>query len=465
MVPEEGFGIKKTIEFGSFAAPPVGWPEAMQVRENWCSLYQPDLSVLAALAAMKQVRIIAFVTSLMLAGPVWLLAAAPLFRVTNLGTLVGDSSGGASVNNLGQVVGGSGWVSGGPSHAFIYSGGAMQFLGSEADSLSKGAERINSHGDAFGRIPFGSAFLFTEGVYYYFNTSDVFLEDFNDRLVYVGSANSLAFIGNLGGSEYILPALGQPAFLNGSANAINNSGKVVGEFWNGPGLTRSPFYYQEGGSAPTLLPVPAGYQSMNPKAINALGAFTGYVNGAQTRAFVCDGVNSPVTILPLIENWTYCDGVDISDDGTVLGYGGTGTGITPAFLYQAGQMYMLADLVNGTGQGWVFDSVASISPNGKYLTGSGRFGTQYRAFLLTAINPEEYIVITKASRNGTNFTLDFASDRGLAGWQIKASTNLNSFPINKTPDSVITEGYPGVYHAVVNIAGAPNAYFLRVERP
>lgn len=414
---------------------------------------------------MKKVSLIAFVTGLIIGGPVSLLEAAPLFRVTNLGTLIGDASGGTSVNNLGQVVGSSGWASGGTNHAFIYSGGGMQFLGSGAESLSKSVTHINANGAAIGKIPFGSAYIFTEGVYYYFNSTEVYLNDVNDSLVYVGSANSLAFIGDLGGSTYILPGVGQPAFLNGAANAINNSGKVVGEFWNGPGLTRSPFCFQQGGGSPTLLALPAGYQSLNPKAINEQGVFVGDANGAQTRAFVCGGVNSPVTILPLLGNWTYANAVDISDDGTVLGYGGTGTGITPAFLYQAGQMYFLADLVNGTGQGWVFDSVQSISPNGKYLTGSGRFGGQYRAFLLTAINPGEFILITKASRNGASFNLDFASDRGLSDWQIKASTNLNGFPINKTPDSVITEGYPGVYHAVVNITGTPNAYFLRVERP
>ena len=413
---------------------------------------------------MKKNKIIAFVASLVVAGPFSLVEAAPLFRVTNLGILIGDASGGNSVNNLGQVVGGSGWASSSEGHAFIYSGGAMQFLGSEAESLNKGAEHINIHGDVIGKIPFGSAYIFTSGLFYSFDTSDVYLNDVNDSLNYVGWANSLPLIGDLGGSQYILPGAGQPAFLNGSANAINNAGQVVGEFWSGPGMTRSPFYYQQGGGSPTLLTVPAGYQSMNPKAINALGAFTGDINGTQTRAFVCSGVNAPVTVLPLIGNWTYANGLDISDDGTVLGYGGTGTGITSAFLYQAGQMYLLASLLNGTAQGWIFDSVQSISPNGKYLTGSGRLNGQYRAFLLTAINPGEYIIITKASRSGATFIMDFASDAGLTGWQIKASVDLKGFPINKTGDSAITESYPGVYH-VVNIIGAPNPCFFRVERP
>ena len=204
---------------------------------------------------------------------------------------------------------------------------------------------------------------------------------------------------------------------------------------------------------------------MTPKAINQLGAFTGDVTGPQTRAFVCGGVSSNVTVLPLVGNWTYSSSVDISDDGTVLGYGGTGTGITTGFLYQGGQMYLIPNVVNGTAQGWIFDDVHSISPNGKYITGTGRFGGQYRAFLLTAINPGEYIVITKASVSGTNFIMDFASDVGVTGWQIKASVDLKNFTINKTADSVITETFPGVYHVVVNITGAPSSYFFRIEKP
>ncbi|MGI8967160.1 MAG: hypothetical protein ACR2H1_13885, partial [Limisphaerales bacterium] len=87
------------------------------------------------------------------------------------------------------------------------------------------------------------------------------------------------------------------------------------------------------------------------------------------------------------------------------------------------------------------------------------------AFLLTAINPGTYAIINSVSKIGSIVTLEFASDRGLSGWLIKASTNLNTFPIDETANSVITEIVPGVYRAVVNIPDASNAYFLRVERP
>lgn len=414
---------------------------------------------------MNKFTIVALVAGHIVACPVSHLEAAPLFRVTNLGTLGGDSSSGSSVNNLGHVVGGVNIVAGGQGYASLHDGNSWHMLGNQADALGKETHRINYYDDVIGEIPFGSTYIFTGGIYYYFNALGVALYDVNDNLVYVGTDGTNALFGNLGGSYYIVPAAGQPAFQGGGANAINNSGQVVGEFFNGPGFTRSAFFYQVGGGDPTLMPTPAGFQAMNPKAINELGAFTGDVNGAQTRAFVCNGVNSPVTVLPLIGNWTYSSSKDISDDGTVLGYGGTGTGITSAFLYQAGQMYLLANLVNGTGQGWIFEDVQSISPNGKYVTGTGRFNGQYRAFLLTAINPGEYILITKASLSGATFIMDFASDVGLTGWQIKASADLKNFTINKTGDSVITETYPGVYHVVVDLTGAPDNYFFRVEKP
>src|SRR5450755_2378914 len=101
---------------------------------------------------------------LMVARPVSLLEAAPLFRVTNLGTLGGDYSGGSSVNDFGEVVGEANKVSGDAGYAFIYRGDAMQFLGSQAEALGKGTVRVNNHGDVIGTSSSGfvGAYVFSE---------------------------------------------------------------------------------------------------------------------------------------------------------------------------------------------------------------------------------------------------------------------------------------------------------------
>ena len=160
---------------------------------------------------MNKLLIIALVVVHMIAGPISLLDAAPLFRVTNLGTLGGDSSSGSSVNNLGHVVGGVNIVAGGQGYAAVHDGDSWHFLGSQANALGKATRHINFYDDVIGEIPFGSAYIFSEDVYYYFNLG-VSLSDVNDDLVYVGSDGTNALIGDLGGAFYILPGQGSAGF-------------------------------------------------------------------------------------------------------------------------------------------------------------------------------------------------------------------------------------------------------------
>jgi probable HAF family extracellular repeat protein len=390
---------------------------------------------------------------------------AALFRVTNLGTLGGNYSIGTSVNNLGHVVGSTEIHVPDKYAAFFYDGTNMHFLGGSINLASnKGAARINSNDEVIGGQVGRSSYIFKGGQFLDFGAINLELTDINDASIYVGEYSGLPLIGDSSGTEYILPESGQPTFTNGSAAGINNSGKVVGEYLNGPSFARSAFYYDDGSGQVTLVPPPTNYNTIHPRAINESGAFTGIANGAQTRSFICSGVGQAITIIPLASGFTYSNPHDISDTGMVVGYGGTGSGLTSAYLYHDGQTHRLSEVVNGTALGWVFEDAYGISPNGKYITGLGRFNGQQRAFLLTEIEPEKYILITRASRSGNTFTLTFASDPGLTGWLIKASTNMQSFPIDETADSTVTEGFPGVYQAVVDVTGAPSVYFLRVER-
>lgn len=73
------------------------------------------------------------------------------------------------------------------------------------------------------------------------------------------------------------------------------------------------------------------------------------------------------------------------------------------------------------------------------------------------------IVITSFTLVDNTATIGFTGEAGVTTWQVKASTDLLSFPIDETPNSTITEGPAGVYSAVVDVTGAPNPYFLRIE--
>lgn len=73
------------------------------------------------------------------------------------------------------------------------------------------------------------------------------------------------------------------------------------------------------------------------------------------------------------------------------------------------------------------------------------------------------IDITGFAVSGNTATITFTGEAGITTWQVKASTDLLSFPIDKTPDSAITENPAGTYSAEVDITGAPATYFLRIE--
>ncbi|BCX46567.1 hypothetical protein HAHE_04750 [Haloferula helveola] len=73
-------------------------------------------------------------------------------------------------------------------------------------------------------------------------------------------------------------------------------------------------------------------------------------------------------------------------------------------------------------------------------------------------------VITGVSRTANSFIINFLGDPGVTDWKIMASTDLLSFLIDETPDTVFNESPAGVYSATVDVTGDPASYFMRIER-
>ena len=123
--------------------------------------------------------------------------------MTDLGTLGGAASEAAGINNCGQVVG-EAYTSSGAEHAFLYSGGTMQDLGTLFAGSNSFAAGINNSGlivgaastphELHGNPPIEHAFLYSDGL----------MQDLN---------------------SLIAPTSGWT--LN-EANAINDSGQIVG---------------------------------------------------------------------------------------------------------------------------------------------------------------------------------------------------------------------------------------------
>ncbi len=74
------------------------------------------------------------------------------------------------------------------------------------------------------------------------------------------------------------------------------------------------------------------------------------------------------------------------------------------------------------------------------------------------------IRVTGSSLEDGVFTIHFASAAGAAGWKIMGSADLGTFDIDETANATITETAPGEYRAEVDVTGAPEKYFLRIER-
>lgn len=68
------------------------------------------------------------------------------------------------------------------------------------------------------------------------------------------------------------------------------------------------------------------------------------------------------------------------------------------------------------------------------------------------------ILVTETVIAGTQFTIRFSSVAGLTGFKVMGSTNLLTFPADKTAVSAISETSPGNYQAVVNISGLPPSF-------
>ena len=83
-----------------------------------------------------------------------------MYTVTDLGTLGGTSSTAYGINNSGQVVGYATTGGDAAAHAFLYSGGSMQDLGTALDGTYSDAIGINNSGQVVGDSD-GSAFLYT----------------------------------------------------------------------------------------------------------------------------------------------------------------------------------------------------------------------------------------------------------------------------------------------------------------
>jgi probable HAF family extracellular repeat protein len=257
------------------------------------------------------------VCKLLLAGflSIATLIAAPMFTVTDLGSLAGPDgfSVAAAVNNLGQVTGFS--AVGAEMHAFFWDGAQMVDLGTLGGALSFGYG-LNNLGHVTG-------------------DSDALN---GDILAYIWDGTSMQSIGTLGG-------------VYSSGVGINDSGHATGESDLGdtidsgtgdtiPGETHA--YLWNGTTMQDLGTLGGSYSHGH--AINAGGWVTGWSEIACgcSRAFIWDGTQ--MIDLGTLTGGDESYGYAINDAGHVAGYATDSNFDEHAFYWDGTTMHDLGAL-------------------------------------------------------------------------------------------------------------------------
>jgi probable HAF family extracellular repeat protein len=234
---------------------------------------------------------------------------------------------------------------------------------------------INASGDvvSYG-VPFGSSYRgFVNG-----QAINPFGGDFsnvrgiNDRGDFVGSGSKGAVI-----NAFLKPSSGSIIDLGSnlsaygsSANAINNSGQITGQFVTASGVEHAFLY--SNGSVIDL--TPNTYTDCEGTAINGKGQVIIYANGASELYSA-----GALTGLPLIAN-------GINDLGQIVGSKRIGSidGVKHAFIYQGGVAEDLNDLIPQKPK-WILSVADAINEAGQITGGGNSVELGPGTFLLTPI--------------------------------------------------------------------------------
>ncbi len=284
-------------------------------------------------------------------------AQAVTYTVTDLGSLSTSIiwSQATGINASGQVVGFSD-LADGTSHAFLYSGGAMQDLGTLGGPPSNGSSAwgINNSGQVAGSssltaVVYVHAFLYSGGAMHDLGTLC------ND-------------LGQCGPNSYAL--------------GINASGQVAGQA-DIPGETASHAALYSGGSWSDLGTLGGNSQA---QGINNSGQVVGWfynnnINEIQHAFLYSGGIMLGLDTLGGSQSFAY----GINDSGQVVGW----STFPPynytshAFLYSGGVMTDLNALLASNATGWVLSQANAINDAGQIVGMMDLNGAAWHAFLLT----------------------------------------------------------------------------------
>ncbi len=323
--------------------------------------------------------------------------AAPLYSVTDLGTLSGAANPRSlafGVNELGQVTGYSN-VSPNTNHAFRYTPGVgMVDLGTLRTNSQSFGYGINAAGQVAGASPSSGAnyaVRFTPGS----GAQDLGnLGTFNTEARAINAAGQVAGSSLVPGQSFHafrytdgtgLQDLGTLGGTLSQGYGINAGGQVVGVSTTANGSTHA-FRYTDGAGMLDLGALQPGTQSYA-NGINDAGQVTGYyrISSGGYKAYLYTDGDTILKMIGSLPNSAYTIGNDVNNLGQVVGSSGNSVPVEGrAFLYTAaGGILDLNGLLDVSGTGWTLNTATSISENG-FITGYGiNPSGQTHAFLLT----------------------------------------------------------------------------------
>jgi probable HAF family extracellular repeat protein len=319
--------------------------------------------------------------------------STPIYRLTDLGTLGGTTSGAAGVNDNGQVAGAAA-TPGGTSHAFLYSGGVMTDLGTLGGTFSSGADAINSAGEVVGQASTSAglqhAFLYSGGAMSDLGTlggTFSVAQGINAAGSIVGrSVNSGGQVHAFLYSGGMMTDLGTLGGASSSALGISVNGQIVG-YANLSSGQQEAFLYSNGDM--TDLGNLGGTHGSGAVAINAAGQIAGgsYVSGGggpeHSHAFLYSGgVMKDLGTL----GGPFSGSYGMNDLGQVVGYSDLPNSAGDAgFLYSGTVMTNINTLLDNSAQGWNLIDAVGINNNGWIVGDAYNPSHVLHAYLLTPV--------------------------------------------------------------------------------
>ncbi len=314
---------------------------------------------------MFQKSLVLCLVSFMIQGSAF---GATIYNLTDLGTLGGNSSTGAAINDNGKATGSS-TLPGGETRAFLWEPDfGMQNLGTAGSGDSNGRD-INNNDHIVGDTG-GQAFRWTsDGMVLLDPANNGVANDLNENNEVVGSRVVSTANRAIRWSETNILTSPLPV-SNATGEAINGNGQFAGRLGSSGG------FYSDGSSA-------TGLGSFNPSDINDSRLAAGSA-GLDAALFDID-TNTLLTLGKLSPSDSLARAFGINNAGTAVGES-LGTG---AFIYKSDLgMVSLSTLLDSSGSGYTILAAFDIN-NQDQIIATALLAGQNRAVILTPIQVPE----------------------------------------------------------------------------